>query len=329
MTRWPWLSQAASTPLAQLEDRAGDLVADHARRLRRVGVEAHARHHVGEVDARGGDVDPHLARARARGPGAPAPASTSGPPCLVITTARIRSGHPMPIAARAQRGSTDQPSTKPSEATISSTHLVAGRRASVVTTIAARRGLLPVAAAVGAVADGGRGDVDAVGAEDRADAADHAGQVLVAEHGHVALELDRQPPALDLDQVGHAAGADAGAGDRHALARPRATVTRISSLKSSASETDLLLDDDPPLLGHRGGVDEVDLLLGAALERAHDHRERRAGACRSRRSVRGRRPRCARPSCPRRAPSPGARAGWRAAGTAPAPPCPRRRSRGC
>ena len=36
----------------------------------------------------------------------------------------------------------------------------------------------------------------------------------------------------------------------------------------------LLLDDDPALLGHRGRVDEVDLLLGATLQRALDHRER-------------------------------------------------------
>jgi hypothetical protein len=48
--------------VAELEDRAGDLVADHARRLRRVRIEAHARHHVGEVDPRRGDVDPHLPR---------------------------------------------------------------------------------------------------------------------------------------------------------------------------------------------------------------------------------------------------------------------------
>jgi hypothetical protein len=47
--------------LAQLEDGAGHLVADDARRLRRVRVEPHPRHHVGEVDARCGDVDPHLA----------------------------------------------------------------------------------------------------------------------------------------------------------------------------------------------------------------------------------------------------------------------------
>src|SRR5579875_1076166 len=42
---------------------------------------------------------------------------------------------------------------------------------------------------VGRVPDGGRGDVDAVRAEDGADAADHAGQILVAEDGDVRLEL--------------------------------------------------------------------------------------------------------------------------------------------
>jgi hypothetical protein len=53
-------------PLPQLEDRAGDLVADHTRRLGRVGIQPHARHHVGEVDAGGGDVDAHLPRPQLR-----------------------------------------------------------------------------------------------------------------------------------------------------------------------------------------------------------------------------------------------------------------------
>src|SRR5439155_207313 len=44
-------------------DRARDLVADHARARRRVGVEAEARHHVGEVDAGGAHADERLAGA--------------------------------------------------------------------------------------------------------------------------------------------------------------------------------------------------------------------------------------------------------------------------
>ena len=46
--------------LAELQHGPGDFVADHARRLGGVGVQPHARHHVGEVDSRRGDVDPHL-----------------------------------------------------------------------------------------------------------------------------------------------------------------------------------------------------------------------------------------------------------------------------
>src|SRR5207244_2806367 len=44
--------------------RAGDLVADHARAGRSVGVEPEARRHVGEVDARGADADQYLAGSR-------------------------------------------------------------------------------------------------------------------------------------------------------------------------------------------------------------------------------------------------------------------------
>jgi len=52
--------------LAQLEDRAGDFVADHAGRLGGVLVEAHAGHHVSEVDARRRHRDAHLARSQLR-----------------------------------------------------------------------------------------------------------------------------------------------------------------------------------------------------------------------------------------------------------------------
>src|ERR1700728_415966 len=69
----------------------------------------------------------------------------------------------------------------------------------------------PLLILVGGVADRGGGDVDAVRAEARADAADHAGEVGVAEHAHVRRQLDRQTPTLHLDQVWHAVGADASA----------------------------------------------------------------------------------------------------------------------
>ena len=148
----------------------------------------------------------------------------------------------------AQPSSTDHPLTNPSEATISR-RTASGTGASVVTTIAARRWRSSIhprrppaqpspappspgspspaplrrrrRRPFGGVTDRGRGDVDAVRAEDRADPADHARQVLVAEDGHVRLKLDRQPPALHLDEVGHAVGADARAGDDHALGARR------------------------------------------------------------------------------------------------------------
>ena len=50
-------------PLPQRLDLAGELVADDARRLRRVLVQAHPCEHVGEVHAGGLHPHPHLARA--------------------------------------------------------------------------------------------------------------------------------------------------------------------------------------------------------------------------------------------------------------------------
>ena len=47
-------------------DLARNLVADDARRLGRIGIDAAPRHDVGEIDARRGDFDQHLAGARCR-----------------------------------------------------------------------------------------------------------------------------------------------------------------------------------------------------------------------------------------------------------------------
>ena len=135
------------------------------------------------------------------------------------------------------------------------------------------------------------------------------GRSCVAEDGHVRARARSS---------GAGPGPRRGAGTRlgpmpvpatATRSPPATTVTRISSLKSWASETDFSSTTIPRCWAIVGRVDEVDLLLGAALQRAADHRERRAGACRSRRCAPGTPPRCARPSCPRRAPSPGARAG--------------------
>ena len=82
----------------------------------------------------------------------------------------------------------------------------------------------------------------------------------------MGLQLDRQAPALDLDEMGHAVGPDAGAGDRDPLVagddRDADQLVEVLRLGDG-----LLLDDDPALLGHRGRIDEVDLLLGAPLQR--------------------------------------------------------------
>src|ERR1022692_1721266 len=129
---------------------------------------------------------------------------------------------------------------------------------------------------VGRVADGGRGDVDPVRAKDSADATDHARQVGVAKDRHMRRQLDRQTPALHLDKVRHTVGADPGARDRDLLAtgddRHADQLVEVLSLCNG-----LLLDDDPALLSHRRSVDEVDLLLGTALERpANDGKRKQA-----------------------------------------------------
>ena len=132
-----------------------------------------------------------------------------------------------------------RPSTKPSEAAISST-TASGTGASVVTTIAAKP--LSVAAPCPgrrpAAPDGGGGDVDAVGAEDGAHPADHPGHIGVAEDGHVGLELDRESLPVDLREVRHPVGARSRSRPPPRARPPATTATRISSWKSSASQTD-------------------------------------------------------------------------------------------
>ncbi len=59
----PVARREALDPGSHRLDLAGDLVAEHAGRLRRVGIEADAGHRVGEVDPGGADRDPDLAGA--------------------------------------------------------------------------------------------------------------------------------------------------------------------------------------------------------------------------------------------------------------------------
>src|ERR1700722_2219675 len=121
---------------------------------------------------------------------------TPGPPCLVMTTAFIAVGR---LLGSAELHGPAVDETLGGDDLLDDVlvHLGVGRDD--------HRGQAPVLAAVcpgwgiGGVPDGGGGDVDAVLAEDRADAADHPGQVLVAEDGDVGLQLDRQAPALHLD----------------------------------------------------------------------------------------------------------------------------------
>ncbi|HWK18702.1 MAG TPA: hypothetical protein VNR66_14715 [Solirubrobacteraceae bacterium] len=58
--------EPAVDPVAELGDRPRHLIADHAGRLGRIGIEPEARHQVREVDPRGADVDEHLAATGAR-----------------------------------------------------------------------------------------------------------------------------------------------------------------------------------------------------------------------------------------------------------------------
>ena len=123
----------------------------------------------------------------------------------------------------------------------------------------------------GLTAHGGGGDVDAVLAEARADAADHAGDVGVAEQRQVRI-VDLQVEALapGLEQVRAVElpdrGADdadrlAGADDRHADEVGVVAGDRLATLG----------DRDPALLRERRRVDEVDVLLRAAGEDAGEH----------------------------------------------------------
>jgi hypothetical protein len=62
----PVADRRARDALPHRGDHARDLVAEHARRVRRVLIQALARHVVGEVHARGPDVDQHSTRPRFR-----------------------------------------------------------------------------------------------------------------------------------------------------------------------------------------------------------------------------------------------------------------------
>jgi hypothetical protein len=134
------------------------------------------------------------------------------------------------------------------------------------------------AAAIGVVpvhlaADRGRGDVDAVAAEDRADVADHPGDVAVAEDRDVLLQLDHEAVVPHLGEMRHVARADSGPRHRDPFAAgDHGDADQLVEVLGLAAR--LLLDHDPALLREGRRVDVVDLLLGAPAHRARDHGER-------------------------------------------------------
>src|SRR5450759_5188942 len=110
------------------------------------------------------------------GSGRSCTSSTPGPPCLVITTARI-AGEPN-RSAEIHRPAVDE--------ALGGDDLLdhlAGHRGVGGHDHRRQPPVLPVLASVGRVADRRGGDVDAVRAEDRPHAPDHPRQVLIAEDG--------------------------------------------------------------------------------------------------------------------------------------------------
>ena len=136
---------------------------------------------------------------------------------VAIATLYVTARHAAGDTPERQDRCTARPAMKPSDATISSISSC-GIASCVVTTITASPSSRVLAVAVvGLVADGGGVDVDAVRAERRADAADHAGQVAVAEQRQVVLELEVEAPAPGLEQVRAVAAAERRADDALAL----------------------------------------------------------------------------------------------------------------
>src|SRR5712692_9453620 len=151
--------------------------------------------------------------------------STSGGPCLVITTACIR-GRAYPNEARVTdarpRVPPERPTAVAAAASPSERHGAAVHEAVAGDDLVhhvlwhgpvardGHRGQRPVVLrrAVGLAAHGRRDDVDAVLAEGGPDAADHARHVGVAEEGDVGLELQVEPVAPGLEQMRARAAAD-------------------------------------------------------------------------------------------------------------------------
>src|SRR5581483_8752631 len=115
----------------------------------------------------------------------------------------------------------------------------------------------------------GGNDVDVVRSVTRSDTADHAWYIAVAEHADVVLELDVEALAPELYQVWPVAGSDRRAGDTDgALARNHAHSHEIGVVVGGRA---LRLGHlDPTLLGHRGRVHLVDLLVHVSAEHTEE-----------------------------------------------------------
>ena len=122
--------------------------------------------------------------------------------------------------------------------------------------------------------DGHVRDVGAVVAEERADLADHAGNVVVAEEHHVGGELDVDPEPVGAREEQARLGPDRRSRDLHLLAtlRRHAYLEDVHVVARGAEP--FLRDRDPALGREQGRVDVVDCLVDPATEDAVERGDR-------------------------------------------------------
>src|SRR5436190_16511428 len=120
--------------------------------------------------------------------------------------------------------------------------------------------------------DGRRTDVHSVGAEDRPDPADHARLILVAEHHEMIGEWHVEALAPNLHQMRKAPRTHGGSRNLDRSV-PRLEPHRDQLGELLGNRVLQLGQIEPSLLGKRGGIHEVHVLLGVAGEDPHQHRE--------------------------------------------------------
>ncbi len=110
--------------------------------------------------------------------------------------------------------------------------------------------------------------LSAVLTEERADLADHPGDVVVAEEHHVGLQLDVDPEAESAREEEPRLRADRGARDLDLLAAlgRDANLEHVHVVARGAEP--LLADGDPALGREQRGVDVVDVLVDPAAKDA-------------------------------------------------------------